>query len=153
MTNGEGNRVFLDTNILIYANITGSPFHQIALNAIEARHTAGNELWISRQVLREYLATLSRPQAFANPQPISTVIERVRFFQSRFQVAEDDSRVTERLLALMEQFSIGGKQVHDANIVATMQVYGIRQLLTHNTKDFNRFSQLITVLPVEPPAP
>ena len=92
MTNGEGNRVFLDTNILIS-------------------------------------------------------------FVDRFQMAEDNLRVTERLLALMEQFPIGGKQVHDANIVATMQVYGIRQLLTHNTKDFSRFSQLITILPLEPPAP
>ncbi len=36
-----------------------------------------------------------------------------------------------------------------ANIVATMQAYGIRHLLTHNTDDFKRFSGLITVLPIE----
>ena len=49
----------------------------------------------------------------------------------------------------MEAISVGGRQVHDANIVATMQAYGIRHLLTHNTDDFIRFSGLITVLPVE----
>jgi predicted nucleic acid-binding protein len=41
-------------------------------------------------------------------------------------------------------------EVHDANIVATMQVYGVRHLLTHNTADFARFSHLITVVPLEP---
>jgi predicted nucleic acid-binding protein len=48
----------------------------------------------------------------------------------------------------MEQVTIGGKQVHDANIVATMQVYGIDQLLTHNVTDFDRFTEFITVLPL-----
>ena len=65
MTNGEGERVFLDTNILVYANIAEAP-------------------------------------------------------------------------------------LHDANIVATMQAYGITQLLTHNEKDFDRFSSLISVQPLVP---
>ncbi|WP_373526954.1 hypothetical protein [Nostoc sp.] len=64
-------------------------------------------------------------------------------------MAEDSSQVTERLLTLMEEVFSGGKQVHDANIVATMLVYGIPQLLTHNTGDFARFSGLITVLSLQ----
>ncbi|MBO1348300.1 MAG: hypothetical protein EBE86_013325 [Hormoscilla sp. GUM202] len=46
----------------------------------------------------------------------------------------------------MEQITIGGAQVHDANIVATMLVYGIGELLTNNVDDFNRFSELIVPL-------
>ncbi|WP_148650020.1 type II toxin-antitoxin system VapC family toxin [Nostoc sp. NIES-3756] len=57
--------------------------------------------------------------------------------------------MTERLLTLMAEIPSGGKQVHDANIVATMLVYGIPQLFTHNTTDFARFSELITVLPLQ----
>ena len=45
---------------------------------------------------------------------------------------------------------IRDKQVHDANIVATMQVYGIDQLLTHNVADFARFQPRIAVLPLVP---
>jgi len=149
MTNGEGNQVFLNTNVLVFANAIEAPLHDIALKAIETRYNTGVELWISRQILREYLVTFSRPQKFLNPRPISTVIERVRFFQSRFHIVEDNLYVTERLLALMQQFAIGGKQVHDANIVATMLAYNITSLLTNNTGDFARFSQLITVLPLE----
>ncbi|MBD2676488.1 MULTISPECIES: PIN domain-containing protein [Nostoc] len=149
MTIGEGDPIFLDTNILVYASQIQSPFHQPAIEAIQGFYDAGVQLWISRQVLREYLATLTRPQQFANPLPIEIVIQDLRYFYNRFRVAEDSSQVTERLLALMEQISIGGKQVHDANIVATMLVYGIPELLTHNTGDFARFSELISVLPLQ----
>lgn len=149
MTNGDGDRVFLDTNILVYANAAEAPLHQIALIAIETRYEAGVELWVSRQVLREYLVTFSRPQKFMNPRPISTVVERIRYFQSRFRVAEDNSAVTARLLDLVQQLPTSGKQVHDANIVATMLVYDIPTLLTHNTDDFIRFSSHITIVPLE----
>ena len=103
---------------------------------------------ISRQVLREYLATLSRPQTFAAPHRASDLAARVRYYQTRFQVAEDSSRVTEQLLALMQQVPVGGKQVHDANIVATMSVHGVPRLLTANPGDFFRFARLITIQPL-----
>ena len=146
---GDANAIFLDINILVYANVSESPLHEVALQAIQSRYDAAIELWMSRQVLREFLRTLTSPQAFINPRPIATIIERVRFFQTQFRVADDTSQVTERLLSLMEEITIGGKQVHDANIIATMLVYGIPQLLTHNTDDFARFSELITVLPLQ----
>jgi len=126
MVNGGDEAVFLDTNILVYANVAESPLHDAALAAIETRYEVGIELWISRQILREFLAVLSRPQRFTNPRPVSTLIERVRFFENHLHVAEDGPAVTEKLLAVLGQVSIAGKQVHDANIVATMQVYGIR---------------------------
>ncbi|GAX36758.1 type II toxin-antitoxin system VapC family toxin [Nodularia sp. NIES-3585] len=149
MVIGEGNPVFLDTNILVYASQIQSPFHIAAISAMQSLYDVGVDLWISRQILREYLATLTRTQQFTNPLPIATVIEDVVYFQTRFRVAEDSSLVTDRLLNLIEQIPSGGKQVHDANIVATMLAYNIPQLLTHNTSDFARFANLITVLPLQ----
>jgi predicted nucleic acid-binding protein len=142
---------FLDTNILIYASIVQAPLHVTALNAIQEREQAGVELWLSRQVLREYLVALSRPQTFTSPIPISTLTTQVQAFQNRFQVAEDNTQVTVQLLTLIGQIPVGGKQIHDANIVATMQTYGISHLFTHNTADFNRFASLITILPLVQP--
>ena len=43
----------------------------------------------------------------------------------------------------------GGKQVHDANIVATMRVHSVPRLLTHNVRDFARFGAVIEVVPLE----
>lgn len=151
MTTGAAKRVFLDTNVLVYATVAEAPFHEIALQAIAAQTQAGAELWINRQVLREYLTVLTRTQIFANPIPIATVIAAVRVFEQRFNVAEDNAEVTERLLALLAQIPSGGKQAHDAYIVATMQTHDIQQLLTDNAEDFARFAQFIAVLPLVPP--
>ena len=62
MATMEDNPLFIDTNILVYANVVETPFHEQALAAINAAHEAGRTIWISRQVIREYLVTLTRPQ-------------------------------------------------------------------------------------------
>ncbi|MFA5982398.1 MAG: hypothetical protein WC782_00100 [Methylococcaceae bacterium] len=64
---------------------------------------------------------------------------------AQFEVADDTAAVTNQLLELMGNYPIGGKQVHDANIVVTMLVYDIPCLLTHNARDFERFGDIVTV--------
>jgi len=137
---------FLDTNILVYASIAQAPLHATALDAILTRERAGIELWTSRQVLREYLAALSCPQIFTPPIPISTLTAEIRAFEDRFQIAEDSPQIMANLLTLRNQVLVGGKQVHEANIVATMQGYNLVYLLTHNTANFNRFADYITAI-------
>lgn len=146
-TAAEQLALFVDTNVLVYANVAEAPLHQAALSALQSARDAGRTLWISRQVLREYLVTLTRPQTFA-AVPRTTVLEQVRLFVERFQVADDTETVTANLLDLMGEVPGGGKQVHDANIVATMLAHGIPALLTHNVRDFERFVRWIRVEPI-----
>jgi predicted nucleic acid-binding protein len=121
----DAEPLFIDTNILIYANVATAPFHVQALGAIRAAHQAERPLWINHQVLREFIAAHTRPQTFAQPSPPEVVTERIRYLEERFQVADDAAAVTGQLVKLMEDFKIGGKQVHDANIVATMLAFDI----------------------------
>jgi len=144
MATMDDNALFIDTNVLVYANVVETPFHEQALAAINAAYQANRTIWISRQVIREYLVTMTRPQAFEN-LPRATVLEQVGQFTERFEVADDTATVTGQLVKLMKDFQIGGKQVHDANIVATMQAYGIPALLTHNIKDFERFEEVVRI--------
>jgi len=141
---GAGNALFIDTNTLVYANVLEAPHHKDALAAITTAFENGRELWISRQVIREYLATLTRPQAFGTV-PKQTILIPINQFLEQFNVADDTLAVTEKLLNLMTCYEIGGKKVHDANIVATMLTYGIPAILTHNTKDFERFGDIVIV--------
>ena len=76
----DDNAIFIDTNILIYANVATAPLHEQALNAIKEAHQAGRPLWISRQVLREFIAARTRPQTFTQTSP-EVVIERVRYLE------------------------------------------------------------------------
>ena len=121
MTGAE--RVFVDTNILVYANLAQSPFHPPAVAILTALNAQGVELWLSRQVLREYLAVMSRSSSLTAAISMSDLIRDVRYFESRFRTVEDSALVTAKLLDLLAQFPSGGKQVHDANIVATMLVH------------------------------
>lgn len=143
MTDAEP--LFVDTNILIYASVAAAPFHDQAMDAINAAHQSERPLWLSRQVLREFIVARTRPQTFAQPSTSDVVIERVRYLEDRFQIADDTAAVTEQLIKLLRDFKIGGKQVHDANIVATMLANGIACLLTHNVKDFTRFDRIIQI--------
>ena len=141
----DAEPLFIDTNVLVYANVANTPRHERALRAIKAAHQARRALWISRQVLREFIAARTRPQTFAQPSTPEVIIERARYLADRFQVADDTAVVTRQLIKLMENFKINGKQIHDANIVATMLAYDIPCLLTHNVKDFKRFGEVIRI--------
>src|SRR5574341_1975134 len=77
--------IFLDTNVLVYANVATAPHHPETLKALQQLRAAGRELWISRQVLREYAATVTRAQTFMTPLPAGMVVERLRYFETHFQ--------------------------------------------------------------------
>jgi predicted nucleic acid-binding protein len=40
---------------------------------------------------------------------------------------------------------VSGKQAHDARIVAAMKVHGVTHLLTFNTDDFKRYTDIAAV--------
>jgi predicted nucleic acid-binding protein len=143
-------RVFVDTNVLVFANVAESPLHKVALSKLRELRDTGSALWISNQVLREFLAVRSRKDLFKEVCSASTLAERVRYFQTHFRVGADSAMAMDALLAIMERVPVAGKQVHDANIVATMQVHGVRHLLTDNVGDFKRFAFLITIIPLVP---
>jgi predicted nucleic acid-binding protein len=149
-TNAEP--VFVHTNVLVFANTATAPLHTEARAALRLLSASGNELWVSRQVFREYLATLSRPQSFSLPIPMTALVADIVRFQAQFRIAEGGPVVTANLVAILSSISVGGKQVHDANIVATMQAHGLRRLLTHNSADFVRFGALIQIEPLVPTA-
>ena len=73
-------------------------------------------------------------------------VGNVRAIQERTTLLEEDSRVTDRLLRLLDDVECGGKQVHDANVVATLLVHGIGTIVTMNTRDFERFASYVSVV-------
>jgi predicted nucleic acid-binding protein len=150
MTTGVDEPTFVDANIRIYASEQRAPLHADALHTMEELYDAGVALWVSRQVMREYLAALTRSQTWGMPQPLPRLLDEVRRFETLFHVAEDGPDVARRLLSLLVTIPSGGKQIHDANIVATMLAYGIPRLLTHNVNDFRRFAGYIEVIPLTP---
>jgi len=150
MTTMVAEPEFIDTNILVYGVLTSSPLHAQAVQALEEREQAGVELWISRQILREYVSALTRGGTSTPVVPMADMVTDLVAFQSRYQIAEDGQAVADQFLMLLGTVPVGGKQVHDANIVATMLAHGLKRILTHNVADFRRFSPWIDVIPLVP---
>lgn len=76
-------------------------------------------------------------------------MQEIEAVKPLFQVADETAAVREKLLELLREYPIKGKQVHDANRVATMLVYEIDTLLTLNLADLKRFEDKINLISVE----
>ncbi|HEY8598638.1 MAG TPA: PIN domain-containing protein [Thermomicrobiales bacterium] len=139
---------FLDTNILLRATLPIMPLHREAVSLVTTQRTVGARLWISRQIIREYIAVVTRPQTFLTPLSMGEVTAQIQIFERLFIIADDTAEVTAHLLALLQEHPTGGKQVHDANVVATMLAFGISTLLTQNVDDMRRFSGKIVIIPL-----
>ena len=144
-----GNAVFLDTNILVYHTFSGSPLYIAANKRINEFQNSGIKLCISRQVLRESAAVLSRKDHAAGSLSRDQLINAIEGFNANCLVLEDNSSVTDHWLQLLSTHNISGRQVYDANIAATMLCYGVKSLLTNNVIDFKRFEPGIKVLSLE----
>ena len=140
--------MFVDTNILVNARIREAPHHDSARDSLERALRGPEPLCISRQVMREYLAVVTRPQAWPVPITRGEALDDIGRLSRAFEVLEDGPRVTDMLVALCREVDMGGRQVHDANIVATMLAHGERRLLTLNDGDFRRYGDRIELATV-----
>ncbi|MDX1962057.1 MAG: type II toxin-antitoxin system VapC family toxin [Pirellulales bacterium] len=137
--------IFIDTNILVFATIPGSPFHRPAIQALHGIAQSGSVGWISRQVIREYLVQLTRPGILPIPLSLTDLPGQINALQRIYQVANETPQVTLELLGFIQNGLAAGKQIHDANIVATCIAYKIPRLLTHNMADFKRYSSVLHI--------
>lgn len=146
MTMPPAERVFLDTNVLLAATDEDRGSHGDALVALNERPSTGSTLYLSGQILREYLVVatrpvganglgLSRPDALANAQA----------FTERATLLEETAAVAMSLRQLVATRRVSGKRIHDANVVATMATHGVRALLTENVDDFTGFPEIEVV--------
>ena len=138
--------MFIDTNVLIKARILEAPDHDIARERLSHALQEPEPLRISRQLVREHLPVVTRPQSWPAAITREEAIEDARQLLGSFEVLEDGPIVTESLLSLCREVSVGGQQIHDANIVATMLAHRERRLLTFSISDFRRFEDRIELM-------
>jgi len=143
------SRAMLDTNVFLSATDQGRAEHRQAVVILNEWAGRGTTLYASGQIMREYLAVATRPadkNGLGLKQP--DALANVRALRTRIVLLAENADVADRLLSLLDEIPCGGKQVHDANVVATMLVHGIDVLITINVADFSRFARQITLIPL-----
>ena len=138
--------MFIDTNVFVNSRIPDAPDNDIARERLERALHSDEPLRISRQVVREYLSVVTRPQIWQVAITREDALDDANRLMSSFEILEDGPGVTESLIELCREVPIGGSQVHDANIVATMLAHRERRLLTFNVADFRRYGDRIELV-------
>jgi predicted nucleic acid-binding protein len=140
-------RAMLDTNVLLAATDEGRADHDQALGIVNDWPGRGTMLYTSGQIIREYLAVATRPaEKNGLGMRLADALANVHAFRARTSLLAEDGKVADRLLALLDDVACGGKQIHDANVVATMLVHGIDTIVTINLVDFTRFERQVRLV-------
>ena len=145
-------RVLLDSNILIRWLEPAHPDQLLVQSAIDALLRASTELCFTLQNVGEFWNALTRPHdRNGYGLPPEEADRRARAFETRLTFLTDTSDVYLAWRKLLVAHSVRGVQVHDARLVASMQVHGVTKILTFNTRDFARYPQLEALHPAQVP--
>jgi predicted nucleic acid-binding protein len=99
------DKIFVDTNILVYLANEDSSFHLRAAEKFK-KITGKSELWISRQVLREYAVVMTRPGIVEKPLSSKEIASDIEKWESIFQIADETEEVTGILVELIKVHNI-----------------------------------------------
>jgi predicted nucleic acid-binding protein len=144
----SADAVFLDSNILIAASVDAHPSHAVASALVARLAAAAVTVCVSPQVCREFLAVMTRAPVEGVAYSTDEALEVLGGWLSDCALLDETGDVVGELLRLVAKFSVKGKLVHDANVVATMVANRLTRLATLNTADFRRFEDVITLEPV-----
>jgi predicted nucleic acid-binding protein len=78
------------------------------------------------------------------------VRQEIATLESFLSILEESIDVYAEWKRLVVAHGVSGVQVHDARIVAAMNVYGVTELLTFNVQDFRRFIGIKVTGPEQP---
>jgi predicted nucleic acid-binding protein len=138
--------MFVDTNVLVTASNPNDPSQSNAKYALDAFTGGLSGCW-SGQITREYVSSVTRPADVHGlgwtPSQAWSAIEAFQTILKCLAETDDCLKQLQRLCLLHQ---VRGKQIHDANIVATMLAHGERQLLTLNARDFARYAADIDII-------
>ncbi|MFT4265504.1 MAG: PIN domain-containing protein [Nocardioides sp.] len=138
-------RALVDTNVLISAVDPDRRDHASALALLEG----GHDLVVAPQVAREFLGACTRPIADNGlGHDPAVAAANLRELLSALAIVEEDEVVTHRLISFVGADRARGKQVHDAHLVATALRHGVTRIITSNRRHFERFADLIDVVPL-----
>jgi predicted nucleic acid-binding protein len=137
-----------DTNCLLRWAQPHHPLYSVARAAIIELQRRGEDVFITPQNLIEFWNVAARPvdrNGFGFT--LAQADQEVTRLEGFFLLAPDTPAVYGAWRQLVVAVGVSGVQVHDARLVAVMQVHGLTHILTFNVQDFRRYPDIITVHP------
>jgi predicted nucleic acid-binding protein len=132
--------VLVDTNVLLRRIQPDHPHHALAIDSVARLLASGEQVHFTLQNMSEFWNVLTRPTA-ANGLGFTPAfaLGEVGKIETVLTLLPDTPAVYEEWKGLVAKHAVSGAKVHDARLVAIMNVHGVRRILTFNSSDFARF--------------
>ena len=142
--------IALDTNLLVYAHKSGSPFHRATADALRPIVEGFSPWAIPWQCIHEFIAVVTNRRIY---RPSSTVAEAIGFLEGLFaspkiQLLAETEGYFATFQRVATEGAAVGPRVHDARIAALCLHHGVSELWTAD-RDFSAFPQLRTRNPLK----
>lgn len=136
--------IAVDTNILVYAHRTDSPYHEPAAQIIEDLVFGTDEWSIPSSCLREFVGVVTDHRRYEPPTSLRKARQQVNFWLSvpNLVVLSDNEDHWECLNDAMRSGKTIGSDVHDAHIAALCITHGVKELWTAD-REFRRFPGIV----------
>jgi predicted nucleic acid-binding protein len=142
------DRVFLDTNVVVYLFDADSPDRQARAREIFSSDGEAFDLVLSTQVLQEFYVTATRK--LERPLADEDALEAVRSL-SQMTVVQTDPPLILSAIELSQQHTVA---FWDALVIEAAQAAGCSRLLSEDLQAGRRFGDLLVENPFEgSPAP
>lgn len=133
----------LDTNILVHAHRTESPFNDAAYSRLKVLAESATPWAIPWPCLHEFLSVVTNPRIFTRPTPLPAALDQLRAWMESpsLVLLGETPEYWPVFEETVRKSKVVGARVHDARVYALCRVHGVSELLSAD-RDFTRFHGL-----------
>lgn len=132
--------VLVDTNVLLRRTQPTHESHSLAVESVARLLQGGEPVYFTLQNISEFWNVVTRPVA-NNGLGFSAALAlgEVEKIERALSFLPDPPAIYGEWKRLVVRHGVLGVKVHDARLVAAMNVHGIGRILTFNADDFTRY--------------
>lgn len=141
-------RVLLDTNILLRSAKPNHPLSSQATLSVSKLIRQKETVCFCPQNVVEFWNVATRP-AERNGLGLSSdeVLREISSIEKLLMLLPDVPAIYTTWKQIVRANRVQGVKVHDAHLVAIMNVYSVEKILTFNSLDFERFKTITVIHP------
>lgn len=132
--------VLVDTNVLLRRTQPAHENHAVAVESVARLLAVGESVHFTPQNIAEFWNVVTRPVANNGLGfSVARALAEVEKIERALTLLPDLPAMYGEWKRLVVQNGVQGVKVHDARLVAAMNVHNVRRILTFDTGDFARY--------------
>jgi predicted nucleic acid-binding protein len=133
----------VDTNLWLRALAVSHPMKPVARHAIKTLLRSGADLCVAPQNLVELWSVCTRPEKDNGfGKTIAAADRYCRYVESFVSIIPETPELFAKWRELVVTHQVAGKKVFDTRLAAVMILHRVPRILTFNTKDFTRYTEI-----------